>query len=283
MRCPTCGKRIRELNKSYACDCLNIPKVILQQRITKDIIQELMVSGRTKILDGFISNKTGKRFSAALVIRDKKVDFEFTGKSNMVNIRVHSGNSGTAHVTIKGAMYKEFKISYGHVSSRMAECLACITAANLVKHNMKGAKLDISLNNLDFSRYILRERTPRDKEIKSALEHLFVLLGCFNEWRARYAPKKRPELTGSPQSKGYPRGVFPDLDAAISEENGRLRVVLSGGPDVQTQFTASLKKAEPDGEKTYSLPATARNALMAWIYSVRKEGGSHGANHNHRQ
>lgn len=282
MRCPTCGRPLTESNKSYSCDCVTIPKEILQQKITLDIAKELITNGRTKVLNGFVSNRNGKRFSAALVIRDKKVDFEFTGKSNMVNIRVHSENSGTAHVTIKGAMYKEFKISYGHVSSRMAECLACITAANLVKHNMKGAKLDISLNNLDFSRYILKERTPRDKEIKSALEHLFVLLGCFNEWRARFAPQKRPELAGSPQSNGYPRGVFPDLDAAISEENGRLRVVLSGGPDVQAQFIASLKKAEPDGEKTYNLPATARNALMAWSNSVRKEGGSHGTNLNHR-
>lgn len=130
---------------------------------------------------------------------------------NAVKVRMHSGNSGAAHVTIKGAMYKDFQIVYGHVSSRMAECLAAITAANLIKHtvkNISGVRVCISLNNLDFSRYILKERVPRDRDAKLALEHLFRLLAGFRGWRARFEPEKRPRLTGALRVVISPEGYF---------------------------------------------------------------------------
>lgn len=288
MRCPSCAMNITETDKTYTCDCVVIPKEILQKKITPEIVHELLNNRRTKTLEGFVSNRTGKKFSATLVIHDKKVAFEFEGESrenrqtkgspdhrDIVRIRVHSENSGTAHVIIKGTMYREFQISYGHVSSRMAECLACATAANLVKQVMKNTaatKLDISLNNLDFSRYILKERTPRDRDMKSALEHLFHVLAGFGGWCAQFKPEKRPRLTGSPQSNKFPRGVFPGLEVSLEEVNGKLRVTLPGDPDINAQFTASLQRAVPDGERAYTLPLAARPALMAWINSVKRGG-----------
>jgi hypothetical protein len=289
LRCPTCGRHITETDKAYTCDCVTIPKEILQQKITPEITKELISNRRTRVLDGFISKKNGKRFSASLVIRNNRVAFEFvnerpgrqedvskqTGKGDIVNIRIQSENSGTAHVTITGAMHKEFRVSYGHVSSRQAELLSCLTAINLVKHTKgaAGIELDISLNNLDFSRYILKERTPRDREIKSNLDYLFTMLAEFKKWTARYEPKRRSRLTGSPQTNNFPNGIFPDLYTEVAEENGRLRVILHGGPDVQAQFKASLQRVMYEGDKTYSLPVTARKALMAWINSVKREGG----------
>lgn len=288
MRCPSCAMTVVESDKTYTCGCVVIPKEILQKKITPEIVHELLNNRRTKTLEGFISKRTGKKFNAALVIRDKKVVFEFEGENrenkqtedspdrrDIVRIRVHSENSGAAHVIIKGAMYREFQISYGHVSSRMAECLACVTAANLVKQVMKSTavtKLDISLNNLDFSRYILKERTPRDRDMKLALEHLFQVLAGFGGWRAQFKQEKRPRLTGSPQSNKFPRGVFPGLEVSLEEVNGRLRVTLPGDPDVNAQFTASLQRAVPDGEKAYTLPLAARPVLMAWINSVKRGG-----------
>ena len=287
MRCPTCGKNVITSYKSYACGCVMIPRVILGKEITPEIVHELLTQRRTETLDGFVSRKNNKTFSAALAIENGRVEFKFDreqkdresgptneNKGNIIRIRIHSGNSGSANVTIKGATYKEFQISYGHVSSRMAECLACITAANLIKYTMKstiGIKLDISLNNLDFSRYILKERVPRDREIKLALESLFRLLGEFGDWTAQYKPEKRPRLAGSPHSNNFPRGVFPGIEVGVEEESGKLRVTLPESPDVRAQFAASLRQAVPDGE-TYILPSALRSVLMAWINSVKRGG-----------
>lgn len=291
MKCQTCNRPVTESDKSYGCDCVTVPKKILGKIITPEIALELIINRRTKFMDGFISKRNNKPFRAALVIKDKRAAFEFEerkGEENKdkgdssdkggngedaVSIRIHSENSGTAHVTIKGAIYKDFQISYGHVSSRMAECLATLTAANLIKYtmgNINGVKLDISLNNLDFSRYILKERTPRDRDIKLALEVMFKLLAEFGGWCARFKPEKRPKLTGSPQSNNFPKGVFPGLDLEVAEENGMLKVTLPGTPDIQAQFTASIQRAMPDGDKTYTIPLTVRPVLMAWINSVKR-------------
>lgn len=60
MRCPTCEKFVTVLDKTYSCDCVVVPKEILQKKITPEIVQELIADRRTKILDGFVSRKTGK-------------------------------------------------------------------------------------------------------------------------------------------------------------------------------------------------------------------------------
>ena len=268
MRCLNCKRLIEEINNAYVCDCLTVPKEILSKKITPEIAQELINNGKTQTLDGFISKRTGKRFKASLVVRDKRIAFEFENNvaGDTAYIRIQSENSGTASVIIKGMMYQSFKISYGHESSRMAECLATITAVNLVKHT-KGlnAELDISLNNLDTARYILKERVPRDKHIRKALEHLFVLLSKFTRWSAKYEKRKRFKLKGSPQGNKFPVGVFPQLNPTIAEENDGIWVTLPGGPDIQAQFKASLRGVKAETENRYNLPLTAKPALMAWI------------------
>jgi DNA topoisomerase-3 len=109
LRCPTCGQQITETDKTYACNCVTIPKEILQQKITPEIVKELITDRRTRVLDGFISKKNGKRFSATLVIRDNRVAFEFDdnektgrqedvtkqiGKGDVVNIKRNRLNDG---------------------------------------------------------------------------------------------------------------------------------------------------------------------------------------------
>ncbi|OPX89477.1 MAG: DNA topoisomerase III [Pelotomaculum sp. PtaB.Bin104] len=275
MRCPTCCKTVTQTEKSYQCDCVKVPKELLGKKITPEIVHELLNNRRTGILEGFMSRRNGKPFSAALIIKDGEVKFNFGEKesSGTVRIRVHSGNSGSVHISLTGAVNKDFEINYGHVSSRMAECLGCITAANFIKHQVPDStkiKLDISLNNLDFSRYILRERIPRDKEIKAALEYLFGILSGFAGWQAQFKPKKRPRLQGSPQSNNFPKGIFPWLKLNISEHDISISVKLPESPDVKAQFKASLQKATEGDENTYSLPKTAKPALIAWLNSVNK-------------
>ena len=53
-------------------------KVILQRPIEREQIVKLLSTGRTDLLDKFISNKTGRAFSAFLVVgADGKTGFEF--------------------------------------------------------------------------------------------------------------------------------------------------------------------------------------------------------------
>ncbi len=274
MRCINCKRLVKETGNAYICDCLTIPKEILSKKITPEIAQELISSGKTQILDGFISKRTGKQFKASLVVRDKRIVFEFENNvaGNTAYIRIQSENSGMASVVIKGIMYQSFKISYGHESSRMAECLAAITAVNLVKHT-KGinTELDISLNNLDAARYILKERVPRNKHIREALQHLFVLLNKFSRWSAKYEKKKRFKLKGSPQGNKFPISVFPQLNPTITEESDSIWVTLPGGPDIQAQFKASLRGIKAEIGNRYNLPLTAKPALITWIQKTTNQ------------
>jgi DNA topoisomerase-3 len=85
-RCPKCGARIYEHGMSYTCEKAVGPgkscdfrsgRMILQQPIEREQMQKLLATGRTDLLNGFISKK-GRRFKAFLVKNpDGKIGFEF--------------------------------------------------------------------------------------------------------------------------------------------------------------------------------------------------------------
>jgi hypothetical protein len=285
LSCPCCNNIIKENPKSYGCNCgFKIWKEIAGKQITPEIARELCVSGRTAVMDGFMS-RTGKPFSAALVVQNGKVAFEFPARNgqkdkenspgedkNTVRVRVQSGNSGSVHISITGPVSKEADISYGLVPARMAECLGCITAVKLVKHlkNPAVTRINFSINNLEFSRYLLKERTPRAREMRQVLEYLWNELREFAGWQAQFKPEKRPRLKGSPQAS-FPRGVFPWLDVKVVKSKGNISVSLPDSPDVQAQFRASLWKARPGENGTFVLPLNAEQALNAWIKTVKSQ------------
>ncbi len=68
----------RVASKSGACD-FRTGRVILQQPVTHEDMQQLLTTGKTKLLDKFVSNKTRRTFKAFLVYDPKegKVLFEF--------------------------------------------------------------------------------------------------------------------------------------------------------------------------------------------------------------
>src|SRR5256714_3929840 len=84
--CPKCGGRVFESGMTYACENLVGPnktcdfrsgKVILQRPIEREQMNKLLASGKTDLLERFISRK-GRPFKAFLVLTDKKdVGFEF--------------------------------------------------------------------------------------------------------------------------------------------------------------------------------------------------------------
>src|SRR5216117_996468 len=84
--CPKCGGSIFEFGMSYVCENSVGPnktcdfrsgKVILQRSIDREQMKKLLATGKTDLLERFISRK-GRPFKAFLVLTDKKdVGFEF--------------------------------------------------------------------------------------------------------------------------------------------------------------------------------------------------------------
>ncbi|MBX3665620.1 MAG: DNA topoisomerase III [Burkholderiales bacterium] len=87
--CPKCKGRVYEHGMNYVCE--NTPrktcdfrsgKVILRQEIQRAQMEKLLSSGRTDLLDGFISNRNGRKFKAFLVKQpDGKIGFEFAPRA----------------------------------------------------------------------------------------------------------------------------------------------------------------------------------------------------------
>jgi DNA topoisomerase III len=87
-KCPKCGEKIFETENSYICErsqadrkpCkFKLSKTILGKGIPREQAQKLLATGKTDLLEGFIS-KRGRPFSAYLKLEDEKVGFEFPEK-----------------------------------------------------------------------------------------------------------------------------------------------------------------------------------------------------------
>jgi len=87
-KCPNCSGTIFETENSYICErsqadrkpCrFKLSKTILGKDIPKEQAQKLLATGKTDLLEGFIS-KRGRPFSAYLKLEDGKVGFEFPEK-----------------------------------------------------------------------------------------------------------------------------------------------------------------------------------------------------------
>lgn len=91
-QCPKCHHRVFETAMRYICEksvgpdrsCdFRVGKIILQQPIERAQVQKLLSTGKTDLLDKFISQKKGRPFKAFLTLKDGGVGFEFeprTGK-----------------------------------------------------------------------------------------------------------------------------------------------------------------------------------------------------------
>jgi DNA topoisomerase-3 len=92
--CPLCGGRVFETATHYLCEqtqaasrrCkFKVSKVILQRPITPAEMVKLLSQRRTDLLTKFTSNKTGRAFSAYLVLGDDgKVGFDFPPREEPV-------------------------------------------------------------------------------------------------------------------------------------------------------------------------------------------------------
>jgi DNA topoisomerase-3 len=87
-KCPKSGGNVYEFGASYVSENavgpnptsdFKVGKVILQQPVTREQMAKLLETGRTDLLDGFVSNKTRRKFKARLAwdAKEGKVSFEF--------------------------------------------------------------------------------------------------------------------------------------------------------------------------------------------------------------
>jgi DNA topoisomerase-3 len=86
--CPKCKGRVFEFGNSYVCEhavgahvtCdFKSGKIILQQPVSHEQMHKLLATGKTDLLENFVSNKTRRKFKAFLAYDKKegKVNFEF--------------------------------------------------------------------------------------------------------------------------------------------------------------------------------------------------------------
>ena len=91
--CPKCKGRVYEHGSNYICEhavgahvtCdFKTGRIILQQPVSLEQATKLLATGRTDLLDGFVSNRTKRKFKAFLVWDEKegKVTFEFAPRAD---------------------------------------------------------------------------------------------------------------------------------------------------------------------------------------------------------
>ncbi len=91
--CPKCKGHVYEHGSNYACEhAVSAPvtcdfktgKIILTQVVNHEQVTKLLATGRTDLLDGFVSNRTKRKFKAHLVWDEKegKVGFEFAARGD---------------------------------------------------------------------------------------------------------------------------------------------------------------------------------------------------------
>jgi DNA topoisomerase-3 len=86
--CPKCKGHVYEHGANYLCEhavgvhvtCdFKSGRIILQQPVTREQMTRLLATGKTVLLENFVSNKTRRKFKAYLFFdkREGKVGFEF--------------------------------------------------------------------------------------------------------------------------------------------------------------------------------------------------------------
>jgi DNA topoisomerase-3 len=91
-KCPKCGGRVFENGMTYVCENAVGPNrsctfrsnaVILQQPIERAQISKLLSTGKTDLLEKFVSKKNGRTFKAFLVLdKEGKIGFEFAPRES---------------------------------------------------------------------------------------------------------------------------------------------------------------------------------------------------------
>jgi DNA topoisomerase III len=91
--CPKCKGRVFEFGSNYVCEhsvgatvtCdFKTGKIILQQPVPREEVVKLLQTGKTSLLENFVSNKTRRKFKAYLAFdaKEGRVSFEFEPRAS---------------------------------------------------------------------------------------------------------------------------------------------------------------------------------------------------------
>ncbi len=105
--CPKCKGHVYEHGSNYACQhAVSAPitcdfktgKIILTQPVSFEQVTKLLATGKTDLLEGFVSNRTKRKFKARLVWDEKegKVTFEFEPRAAKFPAKAGAAAAGAA-------------------------------------------------------------------------------------------------------------------------------------------------------------------------------------------
>ena len=83
-KCPLCGEPVRRTKFGYGCSGYKngckfaLSNVILERVISLENVKSLLKTGKTSKIEGFVSKKTGKPFSACLRLEGGRAVFDFS-------------------------------------------------------------------------------------------------------------------------------------------------------------------------------------------------------------
>ena len=88
--CPVCGRELKRFRSFYGCTgyqegCrFSVNITICKRVIPLSQLRKLITEGKTDVLSGFVSGRTGKTFDASLRLSQGKAVFEFPERASSV-------------------------------------------------------------------------------------------------------------------------------------------------------------------------------------------------------
>jgi DNA-directed RNA polymerase subunit RPC12/RpoP len=111
-KCPKCGGRIFENGMKYLCEnavganrtcTFRSNAVILQQPVDRTQMAKLLATGKTDLLDKFVSKRNGRTFKAFLVLdKEGKIGFEFAPREPKGSARTAKAKEPPAKIDFTG-------------------------------------------------------------------------------------------------------------------------------------------------------------------------------------
>lgn len=144
--CPKCNGSVYEHGMKYVCEnavgsektCdFTTGKIILQQEISREQIGKLLTNGKTDLLTGFKSSRTGRNFKAFLVKQpDGKIGFEFEAREPKAGAKP-AARSAAAKSAAKG---EDAEAAPAKTAAKTATKTAAKTAAKKAPAKKAAAK-----------------------------------------------------------------------------------------------------------------------------------------------
>jgi DNA topoisomerase-3 len=130
--CPKCKGHVYEHGSHYACEhAVSAPvtcdfktgKIILTQPVSYEQVTKLLATGKTDLLDGFVSNRTKRKFKAHLMWDEGegKVGFEFAARADKAPAAKKTAFKTAAKTAVKTAAKTAVKAAAKTVAKTAAK------------------------------------------------------------------------------------------------------------------------------------------------------------------